>query len=251
MIDDWIFYLFAIPAVFITAVSKGGFGGGLGMLAVPLMAMVISPVQAAAIMLPVLCLMDLVSIWGFRRRFSREHLKVLLPAALAGIFLGAMTFDQLSEGHLKLIIGSVALAFCLIWLVEKISHKPVSMKMGNGYFWGGLAGFCSFSVHAGGPPLNIYLLPKRLDKGIYVGTTILFFTVVNYVKLIPYAWLGLLQPGNLKTSLFLMIFAPIGVYTGMYLHKRINDSVFYLCCYVLLGLAGTKLFYEGVMSFIG
>ncbi|MEH6650379.1 MAG: sulfite exporter TauE/SafE family protein [Motiliproteus sp.] len=254
MILDPLFYLVAIPAVLIVGISKGGFGGGLGLLAVPLMSLAVPPVQAAAILLPILCVMDLFSVWGFRGRFDKDNLKVLIPAALLGLVLGTLTFRLLSEAHIKLAIGLMAVAFCGQFVASKVRRRqpePRGRSLFGGGLWGTLTGFCSFSVHAGGPPLSIYLLPQRLDKSVFVGTTVLLFALVNYVKLLPYAWLGLLQPGNLLTSLWLVALAPVGVWLGIYLHHRISDGWFYLCCYGLLAMTGLKLCYEGAAVLFG
>ncbi|WP_245601015.1 sulfite exporter TauE/SafE family protein [Marinobacterium jannaschii] len=247
MLTDPSFYLAAIPAVLIVGISKGGFGGGLALVAVPMLALVIAPTQAAAIMLPILCLMDLVAMWGFRGRFDRNNLKILLPAAALGITLGALSFHQLSEDHLKLLIGGVTLSFCLNTFWQALNKqlpeaKPASP--GRGSFWGLLAGFTSFSVHAGGPPLNFYLLPQRLEKSLFAGTTVLFFAAINYMKLIPYGMLGLLQPGNITTSLVLMPLAAFGVWLGIKLHSRVDETLFYRFCYGFLFLTGCKLCWE-------
>jgi uncharacterized membrane protein YfcA len=249
LITDPLFYLYAIPAVLIVGISKGGLGGGLGLVAVPLMAMAVSPLQAAAIMLPILCVMDLVSVWGFRGRYDSRNLKILLPAAVLGIGIGALSFEYLSESHIKLIIGVVALLFTVNFWINKLRQRVPDKTSANplkGSLWGTLAGFTSFSVHAGGPPMNIYLLPQQLDKTLFAGTTVIFYAVVNYVKLVPYTWLGLFDSGNLMTSLALMGLAPIGVYTGIWMHKHINETWFYLICYGLLFLTSIKILTEAV-----
>lgn len=249
MITDPFFYLVAIPAVLIVGISKGGFGGGLGLVAVPLMALAVPPVQAAAILLPVLCAMDLFGLWSFRGTFDRINLRILLPAALLGITVGALSFHTLTESHIKLMTGAMAVIFSLnhfgqrLFAFETKTKKP-SVILGS--IWGAFAGFTSFSVHAGGPPINIYLLPQRLNKTVFVGTTIVFFAVVNYVKLIPYAWLGLLRVENLMTALALALIAPVGMLFGIYMHHRISDRYFYLLVYVLLTVTGIKLCIEGL-----
>lgn len=253
MITDPLFYLVAIPAVLIVGISKGGMGGGLGMVAVPMMSMAVPPFQAAAIMLPILCVMDLISVWGFRRRFDKTNLKIILPAAVLGVIMGALSFHSLSEDHIKLMIGSIATLFTLNFARQKLMSSPEKITRPDrvkGSLWGFLAGFTSFSVHAGGPPLNIYLLPQKMDKTLFVGTTVIFFTVVNYTKLIPYALMDLLAIGNLMTALALLIFAPVGVWLGMALHTRINDFWFYLVCYSMLFMTGVKLIFEGISGLL-
>ncbi len=253
MITDPLFYLFAVPAILIVGLSKGGMGGGLGMVAVPMMSLSVPPAQAAAIMLPILCVMDLVGVWGFRGVYDRANLCILLPAALLGIGVGALSFEYLSEAHIKLLVGVLALVFTANGVIRRLGGRLLPARAPNplvGRLLGGLAGFTSFSVHAGGPPLDMYLLPQRLDKSLFVGTTIIFFTVVNYAKLVPYAWLGLLDATNLSTSLVLVGLAPVGVYLGIYLHRRISDGWFYLFVYALLAVAGLKLAYEGLLGLL-
>ena len=246
MIQDPFFYLVAIPAVLIVGISKGGLGGGLGLIAVPMMALAVPPTTAAAIMLPILCLMDLVGLWTFRGQGDRQSLKILLPAALAGIALGALSFRYLTDDHIRLIVGTIAITFTLNYYLRKSRLQPRASSRSHGSFWGALSGFTSFSVHAGGAPLNIYLLPLRLEKQAYIGTTIVFFAAINYIKLIPYSLLGQFNTDLLTTSAVLAVLAPVGVLTGAWLQHRINERIFYHLCYGFLMLAGIKLHYDAL-----
>jgi len=170
---------------------------------------------------------------------------------MVGIVIGALSFHSLSEQNIKLMTGVMALLFSIRFFSKKFLGSNVEAKSASvfgGIFWGTLSGFSSFSVHAGGPALNVYLLSQKLDKSIFVGTTIIFFTVVNYAKLVPYTLLGLFKLENLATSMILACFAPIGVMAGVYLHRRINEEWFYLSSYGLLLLAGIKLSYEGILG---
>ncbi len=249
MITDPWFYVAAVPAVFLVGMSKGGFGGGLGTLGVPLMALVISPVQAAGILLPILCLMDLFSLWAYRGLWIREELLVLVPAALLGIAAGTLLFDAMSPAAIRLLVGVVAIVFTLHYVLAWRGGKRVSPRdypRPVGIIAGTTAGFTSFIAHAGGPPVSMYLLRRPLGRTDFVATTVLFFTVVNYTKLVPYAWLGQLAPANLMTSLVLAPLAPLGVYTGVYLHKRVSDRLFFGVVYVLLAVVGIKLVWDGL-----
>jgi uncharacterized protein len=249
MITDPWFYAAAIPAVFLFGMSKGGFGGGLGTLAVPLIALVISPVQAAGILLPILCLMDLFSVWAYRNLWIREELAVLVPASLAGIALGTLLFGYMSAATIRLLVGVVAIAFTAHYLWSWRSGSLSRLRdypRPAGVAAGAIAGFTSFIAHAGGPPVSMYLLRRPLDRTDFVATTVLFFAVVNYTKLLPYAWLGQLSGANLMTSLVLAPLAPIGVLTGVYLHRRVSDRFFFGVVYVLLGAVGIKLVWDGI-----
>lgn len=249
MINDPLFYAAAIPAVLLFGISKGGFGGGLGTAAVPLMALVVSPVQAAAILLPILCLMDLVALWKFRGKWVWPELRVLLPASLLGILVGTLLFGYMSPFVVKLIVGTVAITFTLHYWISRHRYRQPSLPdfpRGYGVIGGSVAGFTSFVAHAGGPPINMYLLRRPLDRTDFAATTIVFFAVVNYVKLIPYTWLGQFDPTNLATSAVLAILAPVGVLTGAWLHARVSDRFFFAFVYVLLFAVGLKLVYDGL-----
>ncbi|MDH3266137.1 MAG: sulfite exporter TauE/SafE family protein [Gammaproteobacteria bacterium] len=246
--DPW-FYAAAIPAVYLCGISKGGFGGGLGVMAVPLMALVISPVQAAAILLPILCVMDLVALWKFRGKWRWPELQVLLPASLLGILVGTLLFGYMSASVVRLIVGIVAITFTLHFYVNKGRSNSQGVAIyprSYGLLGGSIAGFTSFIAHAGGPPVSMYLLHRQLNRTDFAATTILFFAVVNYVKLIPYAWLEQLDTGNLATSAALVILAPAGVLTGAWLHKRVSDQFFFAVVYFLLFIVGLKLVYDGL-----
>lgn len=250
IVQDLLFYVVAVPAVLLIGISKGGFAGGLGILAVPMMALVISPMQAAGIMLPILCVMD---VTGFRIWVVRCDLSLLwrlLPGAVFGILVGALTFQFVSDAMLKLMVGVLALAFTLNhWLKGRV-RVPVHLHLpdaASGTFWSGLSGFTSFMAHAGGPPIMIHLLPRQMDRAVLVGTATIYFAVVNYVKLVPYAMLGQLDAENLMTSLVLAPVAVLGVKMGAWLHERIDPVLFFRLLYSFLFMTGLKLCWDGLV----
>ena len=251
MITDPWFYVAAVPAVLLFGIAKGGFGGGLGVLAVPLMALVVSPLQAAAVLLPILCLMDLVGLWAYRGRWLWPELRILIPASMFGIAAGTLTFGFMSAATVKIIVGLVAIAFTAHY-VYSIRHKPDSalphFPPPVGIAAGAAGGFTSFIAHAGGPPISIYLLRRPLDRTDFVATTVLLFAAINYVKLLPYSWLGQLSAENLSTSLVLAPLAPVGVYTGVWMHRRVSDRFFFRLMYVVLFVVGCKLLYDGATA---
>lgn len=246
--DPW-FYVAAIPAVLLFGIAKGGFGGAFGVVAVPLMSLVMSPVQAAAIVLPILCLMDLMTLWAWRGRWVWSELRILLPASVLGIGLGTLSFGLLEVAHVRLLVGAVALFFVgHYWWHrrEAPGSTPAAVPRAAGILGGAGAGFTSFIAHAGGPPISLYLLRRPLNKSEFVATTAVFFAVVNYVKLVPYAWLGQLSAENLTASLVLAPFAPIGIASGVWLHNRISDRVFFRWAYLLLFAVSLKLLSDGL-----
>lgn len=251
MIEDPWFYLAAIPAVLIIGISKGGFAGGFGILGVPMMALVISPLQAAAILLPILLVMDVVGLWAYRRQFDLPNLKILVPAAAIGITIGWATASLVNEEQVALIVGLVALAFAAdFWTGQRREGTP-GRSISKGGFWGTVAGFTSFVAHAGGPPFQVYMLPQRLDKTLYVGTSVVFFWAVNLIKVPPYIALGQFDTTILLTAAVLMPLAPIGILLGVRAHNLIPEEPFYKLCYVGVTLVGLKLVYDALSRMLG
>ena len=246
MITDPLFYLCAIPAVLLYGIAKGGFGGNIAILSVPLMSLVMPPQQAAAILLPILCTMDLVALRTFRGRWSLPNLRIIIPAALFGTLLAWWSFRWMSDGHIRLMVGVIAVVFTLnIWLRK--GEPPVrGVSTLRGGFWGAVAGFTSFGIHAGGPPINIYLLPQKMEKTILMGTIAVFFAVVNLAKVPAYIQLGQFDSGKLLTALVLLPLAPIGIRMGFWLLQRSNQELIYRLCYIFLFFTGCKLLYDGI-----
>src|SRR5687768_5318401 len=175
MITDPWFYAAAIPAVLLVGIAKGGFGSGAGIFATPLMALTIPIPQAAAIMLPILIVMDAVGLWAYRGRFSRENLKLLLAGGVLGIGLGTLTFHYLSDAWIRVALGVISVGFVLHYYGFRVGSQARPGSPAKGFFWSAVSGLTSTIAHAGGPPLSIYLLPLRLEKTILVGTTVVFF----------------------------------------------------------------------------
>jgi uncharacterized membrane protein YfcA len=248
MITDPFFYLCAIPAILIFGMAKGGFGGGIAVVSVPLISLAVSPVQAAAILLPILVVMDGVALWSFRGQWCRKNLNIIIPGAIVGVVVGALSFRYLSEDMIRIMIGLMSVVFFLnYWFEHKEKPKQEVSKVRGGV-WGAVAGFTSFGIHAGGPPISIYLLPQKMDKVVLMGTMAIFFAVVNLIKLIPYTWQGQFSSTNLLTSLVMVPLAPIGVRLGYFLLHKVSEKVVYQICYFFLFIVGLKLLFDGVQG---
>ena len=245
MITDPWFYAAAIPAVLLVGIAKGGFGSGAGIFATPLMALTIPIPQAAAIMLPILIVMDAVGLWAYRGKFHRENLKLLLAGGIIGVALGALAFRYFSDAWTRLALGAISVGFVLHYYGFRVGERIAAGSRAKGLFWSTVSGLTSTIAHAGGPPLSIYLLPLRLEKSVLVGTTVVFFAVINLVKLVPYAWLDLFDARNLSTSAALAALAPVGIFAGYQMMRRVNEVLFYRICYALLFVVGLRLLWEG------
>lgn len=245
VITDPFFYALAIPAVLLLGISKSGFGAGFGSLAVPMMAMSVSVPQAAAILMPVLLLMDILGMAAFRKDFDEQLLKFLVPFALLGTVIGALLF-KLLDTH---IVAGLVGAFTLLFLAQRLLFPPRPNSPPPPRWLGALltitSGFTSFVAHAGGPPINAYVIPLRLSPVKFTATMAFLFFVVNLSKWIPYAWLGLLDTRNMATSVVLLPLAPIGVWVGVRLARRIGQVLFYRLLYSGMFLTGCKLLWDG------
>lgn len=248
LLTDPLFYATAIPAVVLVGLAKGGLGGAMAMIGVPLMSLVVSPVQAAAIMLPILIVMDIVSLWTWRGERDPVTLKLMLPGAMAGIGIGWAMAAAVTTGAVRLMVGVVAVAFFLRWVSLKLSpggeraspHNPL-----RALFWSAVSGFTSFVAHAGGPPYQVYALSLRQAPALFVGTSVIFFAVVNAVKLVPYFMLGQFDGTNLAASAVLMTLAPPATLAGAWIVRRMKPDVFYPFMYAVMLVVGLKLVWDG------
>ena len=245
MLDRYLFWLIAIPAVMITGISNSGFAGGIGIIAVPMLALLVDPLRAAAIMLPLLIFMDVLSLRYWWAKQRNDILALLIPAAVLGIGLGYLLYDVLNPQLIKLLLGLMSVVFAL-WGLLKGMNLAISGMPWVGRVAGFVAGLTSFVAHAGGPPVNFYLLPMKLSKEDFLATAVYFFAAINFIKLLPYALLGQVNNDNLFVALALAPFAWLGVKLGLIIQRRISPELFINLMFVLLLVIGIKLSFDGL-----
>ena len=229
-------------------ISKSGFGAGFGSLAVPMMALAVTVPQAAAILMPVLFLMDVLGMAAFRKDFDMALLKFILPFGVLGILVGGLLFKVLNAHTVAAMVG----VFTLLFLAQRLLFPPKPNSPLPPRWLGALltvtSGFTSFVAHAGGPPINAYVIPLKLSPIKFTATMAFFFFVVNLCKWVPYAWLGLLDMRNMATSVVLLPIAPIGVLIGVRMARRISQVLFYRFLYLGMLLTGLKLVWDGFVA---
>ena len=226
----------------------------IGTMSVPLMALTISPVTAAGILLPIYIVSDIGGLIAFRRSFDRRVLATMLPGAMLGIGLGWATAHIVNDMVVMLIVGLIGFAFALNALnalIRRDVGTPRAPDAARGNFWGIVAGYTSFVSHSGAPPYQVYTQPLRLSSTLYAGTTTVFFAIVNAVKLIPYAALGQLNPDNLRIAVMLCLPAIFGVWLGLRLLRIIPQALFYSIITWGLLLVSVKLVWDGVSGLLG
>jgi hypothetical protein len=248
--QDFAFWSVAALSVVLMGLGKGGFSG-LGLVAMLLMALVISPLAAAAIMLPILIVQDVVTVWAYRREADWRLLAVMLPGGLIGIFLGWLLAARIDEAAVRFLVGLIAVVFSLRgWFARPPAAAPRASRPG-GLFWGAVAGFTSFVAHAGGPPFQAHVLPLRLAPQIYAGTNTMYFATVNAVKVAPYFLLGQFSPENLSVSAALAPLAIASTFAGVWLIRRISPAPFYRIILALTFAVGCKFVWDAGRVLLG
>ena len=241
---EWI--VLTLAAAFV-GLSKGGFAA-VGSIAVPVAALVMSPVQAAGLLLPVYVVSDAFGVWAWRRSFDRRVLAILIPGSIVGIALGWAMASRISDTAVGAMIGVIGAVFAIrqLWPRKGAEAAPRPARVGPGLFWGALAGFTSFVSHSGAPPYQVYVQPLRLSAQSFAGTTTLFFAATNAVKLIPYAALGQLAPANFGIMAVLAVPAVICVFVGRWAVRVIPQRTFFLFINWALLLVSIELIWRAL-----
>ena len=253
MPGDPMFYFVGWTTTLLMGIGKGAFGGGLAILGVPLLALVVDPLQGAIMVAVLIAAMDLFAIGSFGvSTWSKPDLTWLIPGLIVGIAIGYAVFLIVDARIVTLIIGVITLAFTAHWFLRgrtaPAGQLPVSPPLA--LLAGTASGFTTFVAHAGGPPVAMYLLARGLSKTAFVGTTIAFFMLGNLLKLPPYLALGLKQPQALWAALALLPAAPIGVWMGRWLHERLDQKRLFFACYLLLAAAALKLTTDAALALL-
>ena len=248
MLDSWAGVTCAVIAVVITGMSKGGFAG-LGGLAMPVMMLANPPVESAAVMLPILIVQDAVGVWSFRRHWDAGVIKVMIPGMTVGVVLGYLFSRSVSEKAVLLAVGMVSLVFGLHRLWSERGGRttlPSESPRWLGVMFGAFSGFVSHIAHAGSPPFQMWVLPRKLERDVLVGTTAIAFAYMNWIKVPAYAALGQFSRANLLHSAWLVPLALASTWAGVWVVRRIDTARFYRLIYCLMLIVGAKLTWDGL-----
>ena len=249
MQGEFLFWFLAVFAAISVGLGKGGLPVIAG-LAVPSLSLVMSPIAAAGLLLPVYVVSDVFALLAYRRNYEPKILRVGMVGLTIGVLIGWATAHLVIEWVVTILIGLMGVLFSVHQMLKKFykkkKNKPINTN--SGYFWCTIAGFTSFISHNGGPPWQIFALPFGLSKSVFVGTSVIAFSYVNAIKLIPYYFLGQLSLDNLKITIYLMLPASIAVYVGFKLVKLIPEKVFFKIVIWALFLISLKLIWDGFKS---
>jgi uncharacterized protein len=248
VITDPLFYLAAIPAVTFLGLGKGGFAG-IGMVSTPLLALYLPPLQAAAILLPILMTQDVISVWTYRRHWDPWNVKVLLIGGAVGVAIGWALAAYVADAAVRLTVGVIGVSFVLYaWF----GGLPIAAQRPNalaGVFWGAATGFTSTMAQAGAPPFQVFVLPQRLPKLTMVGTNVVLFAAINVLKVGPYFALGQFSTQGLGTSAVLLPLAVVTNLLGIWLVRVTPTKIFYQIAYVLVFLISSALIWLGAAAY--
>ena len=242
-------WLVAPLGVLVIAMLKGAFGGGFALLGIPLLGLVMDPLQAGALLAPLFLVMDLFAFRYWKpSTWSREELRVVLPTVPLGIGVGALLIAVLPKNWVATVMAVVTLGFAAKWFAGRgeVVARPHSAP--RGLAAGFVSGITTMLAHSGGPPIAMYLLPLQLPKAVYAGTTAVFFFVANIFKVGPWLFVAAPTAQTWWLTAFCGLFCPLGVWLGWVLHSRLDEKRLYLWCYILLVLTGLKLLWDGLMG---
>lgn len=244
--DGITFWAIASLAAFCIGLSKGG-AAAFGTLAVPLMSLVISPLTAAGLLLPVFIFSDVFGVWAYRSHVNWRVVKIAVIGVVAGTSIGWATARIVSEDHVRILIGVIGLVFSVNFIFRRNPdgpEKPADVR--SGIFWTTVGGFTSFVSHAGAPPWQVWALPQRMPKLVFAGTTTMTFAIMNMMKVLPYYHLGQLQLHSLKVTAILCVPAVIAVFVGYHAVRIMPERLFYTIVTWMLLAVSIKLIWDGV-----
>jgi uncharacterized protein len=252
MTNDILFWSIAALSTFLVGAAKGGLPG-VGILSVPILAQVMSPMAAAGLLLPLYVISDFYGLWLYRKSYDAWNIKLITLAACIGIGFGWATAQFNNDALVKLIVGLIGLWYIadLVWKSRRkveVAARPADIP--RGIFWGTIAGFTSFVAHAGGTPYQMFMLPQKLDKMTFAGTATITFTIINALKLPPYYMLGQINLNSLQQGLYLTPIALIGAWVGFRLTKILPEKLFFRCVEVALFIISVKLIWDASRAFV-
>ncbi|ACM02221.1 sulfite exporter TauE/SafE family protein [Cereibacter sphaeroides] len=243
--DGYGFWALAVIASVLVGMSKGGLPV-VGIMSVPLLSLVISPVTAAGLLLPIYVVSDMFGLYAYRHEFDLKVLKILIPGATAGVFVGWLTASVVPEAAVEGLVGLIGAVFAANLLLRRTDPPAKPARLLPGLVWGTATGFTSFVSHAGAPPYQVYVLPLKMPKIVFAGTSTILFAYVNAIKLIPYAALGQLSTENLRVAAWLMVPAAVSVFFGYRLVQIVPQALFFRIVTWALLLISLRLIWQAV-----
>lgn len=244
--DTSLFWVFAALATFVAGVSKGGIPG-VGILAVPILAQAIPAGAAAGFLLPLYVVSDMYGLWLYRKNYDLWNIQIMVLTGCIGIAIGWAAAHYNNDDIVKLIVGFIGIWYSAdLYFSRKKDAVVKPADVPRGLFWGTIAGFTSFVAHAGGIPFQMYVLPQRLSKMKYSGTSTITFAIINALKLPPYWMLGQINVVSLEKCAYLAPMALFGAWAGFRMTKLFPEKPFFKAVEIALLIVSLKLIYDAL-----
>lgn len=246
--------LIGYASVLAVAISKSGFGGALGALSAPLLLLVLPPKMALAVLLPIFLITDIMVVITWRKYGVMRLVWIMSGFAIIGQLIGWLLFDYINDTMLAVMIGVVALIvsgrylyrqFMPVAVVSALSHRLLRhAPVKRAAIWCGLSGFSSFVSLTGGIPAQVFLLPLKLHRKLFVGTMCWYFLIINLAKIPFFLELDMFSAHSITLTILLVPAIPAGVFIGKWLVKNMSDTMFYHVSHAALGILGARLLYS-------
>jgi uncharacterized protein len=241
--DSTVFLIMIGVVTFLISLSKGGLGGMLGALATPMLALVMPANQVLGLLLPIMLLADMFAIALNWKKWNWRLVWLLLPGAVIGVTIGTSFIANVSASVLKIVLAVISLAFVVYKLFEKRILHSLRYQERNWHGWlaGTTAGFASALAHNGGPPIIIYFMLLDVSTDVFIGTSVLFFAILNWVKVPYYMYIHLFDVQRLLHIAWVIPLVPFGAWFGRWISTKISKAVFDGIMVGLLALAALLL----------
>lgn len=246
---DLSYYLIISFAVLLFAISKSGFsGGGLALISVALLSITYGPLNAIAILMPMLLICDAIACYLNREHYEHKIIWSLAPFSFLGVLVGMIFFKFINLSMISIFIGLISLVYVIFnYLVTNSKIKTIPFY-GSKVFWGTMSGFTSFCLHSGGLPMNIYFMSLYNKKVQFVAGLVFSMALINIFKIIPYFYLDII---NFKSLMGYLVFSPvaiIGVILGHWMNSKLSDKSFFMIINFFIVIASLRLMYLGFMG---
>lgn len=244
-LDLWQ-WLFAFLGAFLSGLSKTSITG-LGVFSVAIFALILPARSSVGVVLPILIAGDVVAVSTFFRHALWSHLLRLFPWAIVGIVIGYLALSRVDNRQMEILIGTILLILVAIqYWRSRSSSGQLEAELVPQNMWlvaavGIIAGFTTMVANAGGPIMILYLLAMRLPKMEFIGTSALYYCILNLVK-VPFSYqLGLINSASIPIDLAAAPFAILGAIVGRLIIKHINQSLFESLALGLTVIAAIRL----------
>jgi len=243
---DWTFIAVIALAGCLIGLSKGGLGGPVPVsLTAPLLSMIMPVPQAVGLVLPLLIFADIFALRAYWKEWDMHQVKLMLPAGVLGVVMGVLLLATLDDLTLRRILGT----FTMIAVIYKLTSdmlKSITYEPRNWHGWlaGWASGFGSAIANVGAPPFTAYMLLQNVTPTRFIGTTTLFFAIINLLKVPGFLGANVIDVQQLIEIAWVLPLIPLNVWIGRKFVDWVNPKVFEWIMLALLAWASVTLLFS-------